>query len=360
MKRFAGRKITPCVLLKMLSLLLCLCRIGDAYGQSTVYGSVTDKNAAPLAGVHVLLYPAGDSINHVAIDVTDTLGTFRLPLIPDGEYQLVTKYIGMKTVTQSLTVSGKDLAVGTIRMQEADNRLGEVAVKAKIPEWTIMQLQQIEHAYFTKDNPHQILDRRQTGLNDFEGRWQWKSTNGDTILTIELCEAETIYQSYRRSKGIDHHWISLKRIYSYLIGRYEYQVKDSILFSSMRTPIKLRETLTARTIDNRNQWPQEYNNQNQDLLMNGKWFPRPINGVYLKQNWNPFSRHRAWIRLTLLNAEKTLLHWHTDVFMGTSSGALHIRKALKGELGLPNDIVLKKIGDVDISKRVRNAKTQEQ
>ena len=52
---------------------------------------------------------------------------------PDSgrEYQLVAKYIGMKTVSQSLTVSGKDLAVGTIRMQEADNRLGEVAVKKR-------------------------------------------------------------------------------------------------------------------------------------------------------------------------------------------------------------------------------------
>ena len=190
MKRFAGRKITPCVLLKILSLLLCLCRIGDAYGQSTVYGSVTDKNAAPLAGVHVLLYPAGDSINHVAIDVTDTLGTFRLPLIPDGEYQLVTKYIGMKTVSQSLTVSGKDLAIGSIQMQEANNRLGEVAVEAKIPEWALAYPVRIDYVYFSPENPNQILDHRKDGLQDFEGRWEWKSEAGDTIFTVELFEVE--------------------------------------------------------------------------------------------------------------------------------------------------------------------------
>ena len=323
--------------------------------QRTISGSVAGRNSAPLAGVHVLLYPAGDSIRHVTIDVTDTLGAFRLNLVPDGEYRLVAKHIGMETVTRALAVSGKDLALGTIRMREADHRLGEVAVEAGIPEWTLAYPVRIDHVYFSPENPNQRLDHRKAGLQDFEGRWQWKSANQDTILTIELCEVEVTYLSHRRSKGVTPFELRLRRIYNYLIGRYEYQIKDSVLFSCMQAPVKWRQTLVTRTVDNRNHWPEDYNEKNQDLLKSEKWFPQPANGVYLRQNRNPLGRHRAWVRLTMLNAEKTLLYWHTDVYVGTSSGALHIRKALNGELGLPNDVVMRKVGEVGKQQK-RNKK----
>ena len=335
--------------------MFCFCPV---LAQRTISGSVVGRNSAPLAGVHILLYPAGDSINYTAIDVTDTLGAFRLSLIPDGKYQLVAKYIGMETVTRALAVSGKDLSLGTIRMQEAENRLGEVAVEAEIPEWTLTYPVKVDYTYFSADRPHQVIDHRKTGLQDFEGCWQWKSVSQDTILTIELFEVEVTYLSYRRSKGIKPFEMSLRRIYNYLIGRYEYQIKDSILFSCIHVPVKLRQTLVTKTMDNKNHWSEEYNEKNQDLLRSGKWFPQPANGVYLRQNRNPLGRHRAWVRLTMLNAEKTMLYWHTDVYVGTSSGALHIRKALKGELGLPNDIVLQKIGDIGKQKKSKKRKRE--
>lgn len=366
MKRFAGREITPYTIFKMLSLLLCFCRVGDAYGQNTVYGSVADKNAAPLAGVHVLLYPVGDSINHVAIDVTDTLGVFRLPLIPDGKYQLVTKYIGMKTVFQSLTVSGKDLAVDTIRMQEADNRLGEVAVKAKIPEWTIMRPHRsYGPVHFSEDYPYQTSDHRVPIFSDFEGRWQWKSAHGDTILTLELFNVQYITINRRY---VPNYWTTYRILNNNLVGRYEYQIGDSVLFSSMDTPVKKRETFYYSEAGRGNDNPLHglgvppsstgrrqagKNERKRNLLFSVIGYNMPPNSAQIRQMDNPFSRHRAWITLTFINKERTAIFWHTDVFMRYDPQTLYIRKALKGELGLPDRIVLRKIVDVKKNKKRR-------
>ena len=362
MKRFAGREITPYTIFKMLSLLLCFCRVGDAYGQSTVYGSVADRNAAPLAGVHVLLYPAGDSINHAAIDVTDTLGVFRLPLIPDGEYQLVTKYIGMKTVFQSLTVSGKDLAVSTIRMQEADNRIKEINVEAELPEWSIERYVRIGVKNTSQNSS--IDDTRNPDLKDFEGRWQWKSDNSDTILTLELFNVELTGVSRVQVKGTKH-WQNQRCLRNHLVGRYEYQVGDSILFSCMHIPVTQHETLFLKNKDkNIYQWPQSKNEKIREFLMNESSFPTPLNGVYLKQSHNPFARQRAWITLTFINEEKTALFWHTNVVKRTETGMqrepgkIYVRKALTGELGLPNKIVLKKIGDIGKQKKSKKRKRE--
>ena len=284
---------------------LCFACYFSLSAQHTINGSVMGSSSAPLAGVHVLLYPAGDSIHHVAIDVTDTLGVFRLNLIPDGEYRLVAKYVGMKTIAQTLTVSGKDLLLGMIRMQEAENRLGEVAVEAEIPEWTLAYPVRIDYVYFSPENPNQILDHRKDGLQDFEGRWEWKSEAGDTIFTVELFEVERTMINRKRAKGEDRYWKTLRRIDNYLVGRYEYQIADSILFSCIHIPVKQRESFFVREDGKRRKF-SEGNMREQRFLINEKWFPQPANGVYLRQNRNPLGRHRTWVRLTMLNAEKSM------------------------------------------------------
>ena len=318
--------------------------------QHTVTGNITKENTVPLTGVHVMLYPAEDSINHVAIDVTDTLGAFRLPLIPDGEYQLVTKYIGMKTAPQSLTVSGKDLAVGTIRMREADHRLGEVAVEAELPEWSIERCVRIGTRNASYNAP--VDDVRNPDLEDFEGRWQWKSAHNDTILTLELFQVELTGVCRMRAVGTGQ-WYTRRCLRNHLAGRYEYQMGDSILFSCMHMPVTLHETLfLKRRGKNAYQWPPSKNEKAGEFLLHESSFPMPPNGVYLKQNHNPFAHQHAWITLTFVNEEKTALFWHTDVVkrietgMQREPGKIYVRKALTGELGLPNKIVLKKIDDM--------------
>lgn len=320
-----------------------------SYAQHTIDGKLTDEKHLPLPDIHILLYHSTDTINSLAITVSDSLGCFLYEAISNGEYILKFRAIGMITKTIPLPINNTDVHLGEIQLQTDNYVLNEVNVEAKIPEWTIIYRPTIiygaEISWVGDDKliPTYITDETNYKMSSFEGCWQWKSVDCDTIFTVELVEVERVNSDMRshpvESEKRKYPKKITKMIFNQLVGRYEYQVGDSILFSSMHIPIKMREAFSHSI--NYKQRGFLFSDRG-DLMKSDKY-------VYLRQAHNPFGKHRAFITFTFLNAEQNMALWEMDVLKSSKEhNRLVIRKAVKGDFVLPNNVVMHRIEKVTL------------
>lgn len=95
-----------------------------------VTGTVTDTiGKFPLQGAIAKLISRDDSTKWRGGSV-DSLGTFVLPYIPDGSYNLQISYIGYQTITRRVKVNGADRNLGNIAMIKSATNMKEVPIVA--------------------------------------------------------------------------------------------------------------------------------------------------------------------------------------------------------------------------------------
>lgn len=114
---------------------LLFCFSSILYGQQKykISGSIinsSDKEVVDLASVRVL--QAKDS-TFVTGSTSNSKGYFSIP-VASGRYILDITYLGYKQTYKNVTVTDKDVSVGTIQMSEDGILLGETIVTAKAPE----------------------------------------------------------------------------------------------------------------------------------------------------------------------------------------------------------------------------------
>ncbi len=101
---------------------------------------------APLGFVNVVLTKPGQK-TPVAGAVSNDQGSFLLPKVNSGKYQIEFSFVGYTTVSKPVTVSGKTLDLGTILMSEDSKTLNEVQVRGQGPQMKL----EIDKKIFTVD-----------------------------------------------------------------------------------------------------------------------------------------------------------------------------------------------------------------
>ncbi len=97
--------------------------LSSAFGQTTIYGKITDTKEEPLAGVNVYLKGSYDGSS------TDENGNFKFNSDLQGSQLLIVSFIGFKTIEQEIDLSGKELHL-ELRMKESANNLDAVVISA--------------------------------------------------------------------------------------------------------------------------------------------------------------------------------------------------------------------------------------
>lgn len=120
--------------LSQLLLLLCLLiLIGSAFTLQaqtfTISGKVADPNSTePLIGVSVALLQARDS-TPVTGASTDVDGNFQITNVANGFYKLRITYIGYQKLDRMVRVTGQDVPLGTLELEQTSTVLRDVTVE---------------------------------------------------------------------------------------------------------------------------------------------------------------------------------------------------------------------------------------
>jgi len=118
---------------KIYFLFLCLVVLtATANAQSTkfsVTGVLKDTLSEPLSGATVILLYAEDSIFY-KFGVSGDDGSFTIKKVKEGDYIFQATFLGYKTFSKPVSISGQELNIGTISLQAAVEDLGVVEVKA--------------------------------------------------------------------------------------------------------------------------------------------------------------------------------------------------------------------------------------
>jgi hypothetical protein len=115
--------------LLLFTLFLAVAAVAAAQTTGTLLGRVTDEDGAVLPGVLVEVQsPVLQGVRTVS---TDETGTFRLSLLPPGEYQVMVALQGFATVTRTLTVGlDKDTTFNTVLRPAVSE---EITVTSDVP-----------------------------------------------------------------------------------------------------------------------------------------------------------------------------------------------------------------------------------
>jgi hypothetical protein len=113
-------------------LLLSLLAPTFSFAQSAaVSGSLRDaRTGEALSDVVVTLAPVADS-SQILGDVSDSNGHFRIAGIAPGIYRLKAAFIGYEHFSQTVTVTGTDVDLGTLQLQQGAHTLNNVTVTAE-------------------------------------------------------------------------------------------------------------------------------------------------------------------------------------------------------------------------------------
>ncbi|WP_066511524.1 outer membrane beta-barrel protein [Rufibacter sp. DG15C] len=109
-----------------LLLLLLFTLSFTAFSQSTSVSGTVVGGGSPLIGATVALLKADSSVFRGA--ATDVDGGFQIASVPAGRYIVKASYLGFTDFYRGVTVSGSSVALGTLTLSSASQRLREVEV----------------------------------------------------------------------------------------------------------------------------------------------------------------------------------------------------------------------------------------
>jgi len=112
--------------------LLLLFSINPVFSQTfKISGTIVDySDASSLPGVGVILSQANDSTKWKGV-ATDINGKFEFNSVNPGNYKLKTSFVGYKNSELPVTVAGKDMELGTLKMEQSVTQLKSVKIEAQ-------------------------------------------------------------------------------------------------------------------------------------------------------------------------------------------------------------------------------------
>ncbi|MDP4238599.1 MAG: TonB-dependent receptor [Bacteroidota bacterium] len=113
---------------KIFSFLLLFSLAFPLWAAVSIKGSIVDAgDQTPLDFVNVTLFKQG-SKKPITLVSTDTNGSFVIPTVENGKYNLRISYVGYNTVNKVIEVNSSHVNLGVIKMDADSKKLGEVEV----------------------------------------------------------------------------------------------------------------------------------------------------------------------------------------------------------------------------------------
>lgn len=273
---------------------------------------------------------------------TDSFGNFILNSVQPGNYVLQLSMIGMKMIEVILSVDTFDINLDTIRMQLDSNRLDEVTVTAKYPERNIgrwfRKYNSLRESPPRKGELTVYRDEVDENLSRYEGVWQWKSADGDTILTVKLIDG--LLRIPLKIEGYDKRLKTDRQAQCHvnrLFGKYEYQIGDSILFSN----------LDVKQVFNYSFFIKERKKkgaQKENFLVGVDVQPCSDTYVLLRmRRHKPFIKEHGIITFSLLDEKKGIALWRMELIIDSTESNFRVRKAFKADTVYPTSVVMRRI-----------------
>lgn len=115
-----------------MALMLLLQNLSYAQDTGSISGKVIDRKNQPVEFVTVFISAKNDSSKVLNGTITDSLGTFLLPNIPDGEYFLHVQMIGFKKIRQGVVLdqSNRKISLPVVTIEADITTLGGVEITA--------------------------------------------------------------------------------------------------------------------------------------------------------------------------------------------------------------------------------------
>ena len=321
--------------------------------QNKLTGIVVDETQESLTGVTVLLYAVEDSIIPVKSTQTNIFGQFVLENMQKGDYTVKFSMIGMITRQLPVSIISQNVDLGMIDMLEADNVLGEVTIKGKMPETKIVNLwlsSLSEISELTTVDERVIPQIRRINnvdydLHRYEGLWQWKSIDEDTVFTVRFIDATIQYSS--ASRDGNRRLITSRQsriIRNKLYGEYELTIRDSVIFSNLYSKA-----------DFNNPYFMSGGYDNIDIrfmFLSGLRDQSSRNKAYLALWKNPLGKSRGFITFQLINEKQGIGFWKVQVLKrgrilsenGKSIGEeVTVREVIPGDFIFPDKVLMRRI-----------------
>ncbi len=113
---------------KILSFILFCFITSPLWASSEIKGKVIDGTTqSPLDFVNIALFKQGSETPTLGVS-SDKDGSFIIPEVANGRYILRVSFIGYNTVNQNISLNGKPLNMGIIKLTEDSKKLDEVEV----------------------------------------------------------------------------------------------------------------------------------------------------------------------------------------------------------------------------------------
>ncbi len=98
--------------------------------KGSISGKVIDKTTSePLPYVNIIIQDTSKKL--ITGGITDDNGLFKIEKIPFGKNNIEIQFIGYKTISKEITITSKNIQLGTIAMEEDATVLDEVEVRAE-------------------------------------------------------------------------------------------------------------------------------------------------------------------------------------------------------------------------------------
>jgi|SRR5688572_763107 len=157
----------------------------DENKKYSVQGVVIDEKGKPISYSNILLYNLVDSVQ-VSATATDEKGKFGFSVIP-GSYFLKISFLSYEEkVVQDISISNKDVDIGSVSLQASPKVLSEVVVTS---EKKLMELQLDKRVYNVSQdvsnigaNASEILENIPSVTVDVDGNVSLRGSQGVRIL----------------------------------------------------------------------------------------------------------------------------------------------------------------------------------
>lgn len=223
-----------------------------------------------------------------------------------------------------------------------NNQLDEVTVTAKYPERNIgrwfRKYNSLHESSPRKGELTVYRDEVDENLSRYEGVWQWRSADGDTILTVKLIDG--LLRIPLKIVGYDKR-LKTDRQAQYhvnrLFGKYEYQIGDSILYSN----------LDVKQVFNYSYFMKERKKkgaQKENFLVGVDVQPCSDTYVLLRmRRHKPFIKEHGIITFSLLDEKKGIALWRMELIIDSTESNFKVRKAFKADTVYPTSVVMHRI-----------------
>ena len=179
----------------------CILFIQHSFSQnSSIFGTIVDKENAPISYANVILLTQQDSTLVIGVSTNDE-GAFRLNNLDNNNYILKISFIGYKENIRNISIKDDDIDLKQIILEESTESLNEINIIAKRPT-------------FKKEADRMVFNIENTALADGTMLQVLKSTPGVLVLGDDIKVKNTIPTVYINDRKVNLSTADISQLFS--------------------------------------------------------------------------------------------------------------------------------------------------